>query len=102
MSPDTDLVESVKEDSKKAQDYDMKSSNSSGQCHISYEHGHGAYYGFSHSHLSDIRAIEPPEVSFEADYVVGPSSQRIVIIIVSQSDSDPEAFNDKVVLDGKN
>jgi hypothetical protein len=52
--------------------------------------------------LSDIRAIEPPEVSFEADYVVGPSSQWIVIIIVSQSDSDPEAFNDKVVLDGKN
>jgi hypothetical protein len=75
MSPDTDLVESVKKDSKKAQDNDMKSSNSSGQCHVGYQHGHGAYYGFSHSHLSDIRAIEPPEVSFEADYVVGPSSQ---------------------------
>ncbi len=79
----------------------MKSSDSPSQCHVSYQHGHGAYYGLSHSHFGRIWAIEPPKVGFETDHVIGASCQRIVIIIVSQSDSDPEAFDDKVVLDGK-
>lgn len=102
MSPNTDLIESVKENSKKAENYNMKPSNSTCQCHVGYQHRQGAYYRFCHTHFCDIRTIESPKVSFESNHEVRSISQEVVIIIVSQSDPNPEAFYDKVVLDGKN
>ncbi len=102
MSPNTDLIESVKENSEKAENYNMKPSNSTCQCHIGYQHRQSAYYRFSHAHLCDIRTIQSPKVCFDTYHEVRSIPQEVVIIIVSQSNPNPEAFYNKVVLDRKN
>ena len=42
------------------------------------------------------------EVLYEADHEVGAFSKGVGVVIVSESNSDPEAFDDEVVLDSKN
>lgn len=102
MSPNTDLIESIKENSKKAQDKNMIPSDSSSQSHVSYHHWHRTYYCLGHSHFSFIWAFKSPLVRFEHQHEVRSISQCVIVIIISQPDSDPETSYDKVVLDRKN
>lgn len=101
MSPGYDFVESVEEDSEEAEDDNMEASDSASNSHVSNEHGEGTNEGISHSVLGVVRAVESPVIRSEFDSVVRATGKGIVVVIVSESDSNPEASDDEVILDGK-
>lgn len=101
MSPVDDFVESVEEDTEEAQNKNVEGADSAGDGHVSDEHGQCADDGVGHSIFGVIGAVESPVVGGESDDVVGSIGEGVVVVVVAQSDADPEASNDEVELHGE-
>ena len=101
VPPGNNFIESIKEDSEEAEDNDLESANSSGDSHVSDKHGKGANKSISHTILSVVWTAESPVVGCELNQIVRSTAQTVSVIVVSQSDSNPEASDDEVILDSE-
>lgn len=79
----------------------MEATNSTGNGHVGNQHWQGANDGISHSVFSVEWRIESPVVGSESDQIIRSIGKSVIIIIVTQSNTDPETSDDKVILDGE-